>query len=119
MVCGRFVDQQWIASGSNSRTLRLFDLTTKTNREFKVAHTETVISGVFSPDSRTLATGCTDGTLVVWEVANGVPLRDLNTAGGGVASLAFSPDGRLLVAGNNDGTVQVWDPSLGVEIHSF
>jgi RNA polymerase sigma factor (sigma-70 family) len=63
----------------------------------------------FSPDGKTLASGCSDGTVCLWEVATGKERRRFRGHGGGVLALAFSPDGRRLVSGGDDTLGMVWD----------
>ncbi len=51
----------------------------------------------FSPDSKTIATGCRGKTIALWNVATGEQLWS-RTAPGQVFDIAFSPSGRLLAA---------------------
>jgi WD40 repeat protein len=62
---------------------------------------------LFSPDSRTLATGIEDGSVLLWEVGTGKLLRSLKGRRGPVSHLAYSDDGRLLVSESSDGTALV------------
>src|SRR5207302_6426345 len=87
-----------------------------------------------TPDGRTLAAGCADGSVWLWGRRRGGPpfrrlfvsakardyalgviekVRALNMGypiyPEAVRSLAFSPDGRRLVAAGSAGAVTVWD----------
>ena len=71
---------------------------------------------VFSPDSKLLAIGRSDGTVQFWRSSGGsqepAELQEwgiLEWHGGPIGALAFSSDGRTFVSGGLDGTVKVWD----------
>jgi dipeptidyl aminopeptidase/acylaminoacyl peptidase len=79
------------------------------------AHPRLVRAIAFSPDGKTVATGCQSEPLIrLWDVATG-KARTIE-APGGAAFLAFSPDGKMLAAGGLDNTVYLWDPASGKEI---
>jgi WD40 repeat protein len=61
------------------------------------------------PDGRTPATGNTDGTTRLWDMASHRQIAALTGPTGPVSSVAFSPDGTTLAVGGGDGTVQLWD----------
>lgn len=65
-----------------------------------------------SNDGGTLAAGCDDGTLRVYDLRQQDPaatVRILMGHTGWVMALKFSPDGRTLLSGCDDGTARVWD----------
>ncbi len=67
----------------------------------------------FAPDSRMLARGTEDGSVMLWDVIAGKELLRCKGHAGPVACLAFSPDGKILASGGNDGLVLLWDvPAL-------
>lgn len=104
-------------------------------------HPDWVGSVAFSPDGKTLAVGCNDGTVKLWDVASRTLLRTLQKARreslngwiGGVLSLAFSRDGKVLAAGWFDfrtkpgsdiieqlvGDVRLWDTATGKELKTL
>lgn len=65
----------------------------------------------FSPDGRQLASGSYDGTVRIWNTADGSGQAVLDTQSRGVYGVAFSPDGRTVATGSVDGVVRFWDAS--------
>jgi predicted amidohydrolase len=77
---------------------------------FLTGHTNSVRSVAFSPDSKILASGSWDKTLILWDVASRQPLgQPLTGHTNTVRSVAFSPDGRTLASGSDDNTLILWD----------
>jgi WD40 repeat protein len=61
-----------------------------------------------SPDSRLLARGQQDGTVVIHGLGTGQDLASLRGPQGAITALAFSRDARLLASGGANGTILVW-----------
>lgn len=71
------------------------------------------------PDGRRMAVTSSDGILRVWDLKNGVVLRELEMRGGEMRDMALSQDGKLIV-GCTGGYVSAWDGDTGKRlIHAF
>jgi hypothetical protein len=71
----------------------------------------------YSPDGELIASGDTDGNVILWAAETGDAVGEPITADvGAVQAITFDPvDGTLLVGGDG-GSVSRWDPSTGVEV---
>jgi WD40 repeat protein len=65
----------------------------------------------FSPDGKTLAAGCADNKIRLWDAVS-LQLARTVAVSGAVGNVRFSPDGRLLAA-SCDGTIHVFEAVSG------
>ncbi len=90
-------------------------------------HSEAVLSVLFSPDGKHLASGSGDTTVRVWDMLTGIssfpssnsqetPKHTLKGHVNWVQQIAWSPDCSLLVSAGMDSTIRLWDPKKGTEI---
>jgi WD40 repeat protein len=63
----------------------------------------------FSSDGKTFALGRDDGTILLWDVAQGKEFDTINAHADLVGALSFSANGRLLASGSRDESVKLWD----------
>ena len=61
----------------------------------------------FKPDESQIISASGDGTLILWDVASGEPLRTFNEHGVWVNEVTLSPDGMLAYSAADDGKVIV------------
>ncbi len=90
-------DGQMLATGSDDRSIKLWD--TRLQQEIATlrGHTNDVKCLAFSPDGRTLASGGQDRVIRLWDVATRQELFSLAGHTGIVRHAAFAPDGSTLV----------------------
>src|ERR1700755_3646494 len=108
-------DGQHIVSGSEDRTIRVWNaMTGETAAGPFTGHTDWIRSVAFSPDGQHIVSGSFDRTIRVWNATTG------ETAAGPytghklwISSVAFSPDGQHIVSGSFDQTIRVWDARTG------
>ncbi len=69
-----------------------------------------------TPDGRLVVSRCFDGTVWVWDAANGVALVVHGGHEYALECVAVTPDGRRIVCGCDDNVVRVWDTESGAEL---
>ncbi|KAL7797848.1 quinon protein alcohol dehydrogenase-like superfamily [Trichoderma afarasin] len=73
-----------------------------------------VWSAAFSPDCKTLATGCGDGMVRLWDPTTGMLIRSLKGNTNQVNSVGFSSNGQKLASASYDGMLRLWDVHAAV-----
>ncbi|MBE9057164.1 WD40 repeat domain-containing protein [Sphaerospermopsis sp. LEGE 08334] len=116
-------DGKSLASGSDDKTIKIWDLTTQQHRTF-AGHKDSAWTGginsvAFSPDGKILASVSNDKTIKLWDVNTGIELFTFIGHEEKVNSVVFSPLGKILASGSKDKTVKLWSLEQGKEIYSF
>ncbi|KAG0282577.1 chromatin binding protein, partial [Linnemannia gamsii] len=73
----------------------------------------------FSPDSRHFVTGGNDGTVRLWDCAEGKKLLEMEEVYGGDVSVAFSPCGKRVVSACRYGYARIWNAETGETIFAI
>ena len=71
------------------------------------------MSLAISNDSKIVATGSYDNSIIIWDLSSGDFIRKLQKHSRGIYSVAFSPDSKYLATGSYDKTSIIWDPNSG------
>jgi WD40 repeat protein len=65
----------------------------------------------FSPDGRTLAVVYVDGSVALWNAADGKRIAERKTKAEELYTVDWSPDGSLLATAGHKGTITIWNAS--------
>ena len=84
-------------------------------------HSDEVKSVAFSPDSKTILTGCADSMARLWDRQTGQHVGEPQPHAFPVMAVAFSRDGKTVVSGggrtkplgSDEGEVRIWDVGTG------
>ncbi len=111
-------DGTTLATGSQDRNVRLWDLDTRTNFA-TLEHDDKVWMVSFSPDGTILASSEGGGTVSLWSVRKEQKIREFSEVSEGVTAMVFSPDGTTLALGLANGEIRIWDVATGATIGNF
>jgi WD40 repeat protein len=78
-----------------------------------------VAAVTFSADDATLAAGCSDGAIRLWDTASGDLRQTFSGHVGAVSRLAFAPDGRTLASLGEDNVLNLWHLATGQRLFSL
>ena len=105
-----------IVSGSDDKTVRLWDARSGAELAILRGHERSVTSVDVSPRGDHIVSGSWDGTVRLWCARSGAELAVLRGHELQVMSVAFFSDGNRIVSGSHNNTVRVWDATSGAEL---
>jgi hypothetical protein len=82
-------------------------------------HSGAVYAVIWSPDGKRIASGGTDGTVQVWNAADGGHVFTYRGHSDVVEVVAWSHDGKRIALGSREDTVQVWDATDGGHVFTY
>ncbi|MUG99317.1 protein kinase [Scytonema sp. UIC 10036] len=106
-------DGQTLASGSEDKTIKIWQVNTGTLLHTLKSHSENVRAVSLSADGQTLASGSGDNTIKIWQTRTGQLLNTLRGHSQPVWSVTLSRDGQTLVSGSEDNTIKIWNVRTG------
>ena len=102
-------DGQYIVSGSEDKTVRLWNLQGHLIRQLFQGYEDFITSVAFSPDGQYIVSGSNYGTLRLWDIEGNPHRQSFQGHEYFITSVAFSPDGQYVVSGSRDETVRLWE----------
>ena len=127
LCCSWSPDGRLLATGSSDNTAIIWDISNPASVSHCILqHSVTgpgpivqhqVSSLEWSPDSKYLVTGCSDGTSHVWD-ANGALVQEIANGQGAVHVVRFDPTGQRFVCGTADSNVIISVTETGETISS-
>lgn len=111
-------DGQWLASGSDDQTVKIWDLASGRMVLNLTGHTATVSCLAISPNGQWIASSSRDGTVRVWDIDTGIQRLSLSHDGDQVLAVAASDDSRVVLslAGlplQSRRVIRCWDARTG------
>ncbi|KRY14000.1 Transcription initiation factor TFIID subunit 5 [Trichinella patagoniensis] len=100
-------NSNYVATGSNDRTVRLWDLLDGKCVRLFTGHQDAIQSLYFSDDGHILASGGLSGQVMLWDVAMAARLEGFKHSDRGVSGLAISRDGSTVAWGGADQKVML------------
>ncbi len=115
------LDGTTLGSGSDDKTIKLWNLTTKQEVRTLEGHSNWIWTIAFSPDSKTLASGSADKKIKLWNRESGKLIRTLQGHTDGVTSVSFSPNSKTLASGSasKDTKIKLWNLETGKLIRTL
>lgn len=80
------------------------------------SHSAAITSVAWSPDSKRVASGSLDQTVVVYDVTNQNSLLVYRGHSGAVTSVAWSPDSKYIASASIDKTIHIWNAASGKDM---
>ena len=126
---------RFIASGSQDRSIKIFDVENKEEvYHFKEAHEALVSSLTVTSDNRFIISGSHDKSIKIFEVETKKQIQhfkdiqdsklitslfNIKVLLGAMFSVAVSPNGRYVVSGSDDKTLNLYSVDMHNPVHQF
>ncbi|MGB3346188.1 MAG: tetratricopeptide repeat protein, partial [Candidatus Humimicrobiia bacterium] len=116
---GRTKKKQYIISGSDDGTIKLWDLNNGECLLTFEGHKYGINTIAFSKDDRYIISGSSDNTIKLWDLNSGECLRNFEGHNKAVKDLVITPDGGFIISGSLDDTLRLWDLNSSKCLRTF
>ena len=106
-------DGQYIVSGSDDKTIKIWDINTGECLKILEGHTDSVRSVAIIPDGQSIVSSGGDSTIKIWDISTGECLKTLEGHTEFVRTVAITPDGQSIVSGGDDAIINIWNINTG------
>ncbi|KAF9123078.1 hypothetical protein BGW39_009290, partial [Mortierella sp. 14UC] len=108
-----------LASGSQDKTVRIWDFRAKTVKLVLNDHSDKVTAIAFSPSGHNIATATGDGQVILWHGDTPTLQYKISLHSASITSLTYSTNERRLLTTSMDGSIREVDVNRGIKTHSF
>jgi WD40 repeat protein len=110
-----------VAVGCEDGSIRFADVSNADVDEKKVFQgpSAPVTALAFAGRANALVSGAKDGSLRVWNVANGKAKHEISAGKEAIVAVAIHPKGKWFATGNLFGDVRVWSLDKGTQLAEF
>lgn len=110
-------DNQWFASGSADRTIKIWDMASGQLKLTLTGHISAVRGLAVSPRHPYLFSCGEDKMVKCWDLEQNKVIRHYHGHLSGVYTLALHPTLDVLITGGRDGVARVWDMRTRTNVH--
>ncbi|MFO0904163.1 MAG: c-type cytochrome domain-containing protein [Pirellulales bacterium] len=101
-------DGKWAAIGDDAGKIKVYDVSNGQPSKVLAGHTGPVTGLRFTADNARLVSGSHDKTVRVWNLADGAPAGQFETAAP-INALALVAEGKQIATGGADNVIRLWD----------
>ena len=112
-------DDQTLASGSEDRTVRLWNIVEGTCINVLKGHDNWVQSVAFAKNGEILGSGSDDQTVKLWNTVSGECFMTLRGHSDWVRSVASTGHSKSLASASLDGSIVIWNVETGEDLTKF